>query len=284
MVYIPLLLLCAYTNQPIKLSTSRDRQDTEGHTGQLALGGGQDLANRLGGSGRAGDNVARRCTSSTPVLRWCKWFRKQRNRNIVRCTRIAHDCKNSNYVEFYIRGIYIYIYILQVCFNLCSSYSGMCWLHQVTTSHRSPLSRNTDSTGSAQKGLGYPGHPCTNWFIWCFGGARYTVGTPDVLGRDTIHGLLSGSVGVDGGHQTLLDSNALLIKSWGLEVGDVSESILAWVCMGQEIKHDHHTFWKVMFATTYMHKQICRERERCAYVRIYIYWPSIKHIHKFCCG
>ena len=52
--------------------------------------------------------------------------------------------------------------IMWNCFNLCSSYSGMCWLHQVTTSHRSPPSRNTDSTGSAQKGLRYPGHPCTN--------------------------------------------------------------------------------------------------------------------------
>ena len=34
-----------------------------------------------------------------------------------------------------------------------------------------------------------------------------------VLGGDTIHGLLSGCVRVDGGHQTLLDSDALLVKS-----------------------------------------------------------------------
>mmetsp|Transcript_50682 Transcript_50682/g.83391 ORF Transcript_50682/g.83391 Transcript_50682/m.83391 type:complete len:379 (-) Transcript_50682:25-1161(-) len=40
----------------------------EGHTGQLALGAGQHLAHCLGGSGRAGNNIARRSTSSTPVL------------------------------------------------------------------------------------------------------------------------------------------------------------------------------------------------------------------------
>ena len=57
-------------------------------------------------------------------------------------------------------GEYIYIYILQVCFNLCSSYSGMCWLHKVTTSHRSPLSRNTSSWLSTER-LEVPRHPCT---------------------------------------------------------------------------------------------------------------------------
>ena len=46
--------------------------DTEGHAGQLALGGGQHLAHGLCGSGGAGDDVARRSTSSTPVLPdWC---------------------------------------------------------------------------------------------------------------------------------------------------------------------------------------------------------------------
>ena len=33
-----------------------------------------------------------------------------------------------------------------------------------------------------------------------------------VLGGNAIHGLLSGGVGVDGGHQTLLDSDALLVN------------------------------------------------------------------------
>ena len=45
-----------------------------------------------------------------------------------------------------------------------------------------------------------------------------------VLGGDTIHGLLSGSVRVDGGHQTLLDSNALLVKSSGRDVRDACHS------------------------------------------------------------
>ena len=39
--------------------------------------------------------------------------------------------------------------------------------------------------------------------------------SPDLLGGDAIHGLLGGGVGVDGGHQTLLDSDALLVKSSG---------------------------------------------------------------------
>mmetsp|Transcript_50675 Transcript_50675/g.83374 ORF Transcript_50675/g.83374 Transcript_50675/m.83374 type:complete len:210 (-) Transcript_50675:532-1161(-) len=40
--------------------------------------------------------------------------------------------------------------------------------------------------------------------------ARSRTATTPVLCRHTIHGLLSGGVGVDGGHQTLLDSDALL--------------------------------------------------------------------------
>jgi len=43
-------------------------QDTEGHTSQLALGAGQYLAHSLCGSSRAGNNITRRGTSSTPVL------------------------------------------------------------------------------------------------------------------------------------------------------------------------------------------------------------------------
>lgn len=44
------------------------RRDTEGHSGELAVEGGDDLADSLGGSGGGGDDVGGGATSSTPVL------------------------------------------------------------------------------------------------------------------------------------------------------------------------------------------------------------------------
>ena len=43
-------------------------QGTEGHAGQLALGGRQHFTHSLGGSGRARDDVAGSSTASSPVL------------------------------------------------------------------------------------------------------------------------------------------------------------------------------------------------------------------------
>jgi len=45
-----------------------DGRNTECHTGELSLKGGDDLGDGLGGSGGGGDDVARGGTSSTPVL------------------------------------------------------------------------------------------------------------------------------------------------------------------------------------------------------------------------
>ena len=42
--------------------------DTDGHAGELAVEGGEDLANRLGGTGRGGDHVGDGRTSAAPVL------------------------------------------------------------------------------------------------------------------------------------------------------------------------------------------------------------------------
>lgn len=50
-------------------TTEKDsRRDTEGHSSELAVQGGDDLSDGLGGSGAGGDDVGSRTTSSTPVL------------------------------------------------------------------------------------------------------------------------------------------------------------------------------------------------------------------------
>lgn len=43
-------------------------RDTHGHAGQLAVQGGDDLADSLGGTGGGGDDVLGRSTATTPVL------------------------------------------------------------------------------------------------------------------------------------------------------------------------------------------------------------------------